>query len=114
MNLTGGTTFSGELRFKLENYFPEAHYKKAIDKAFEKMADDELRSDGGSRYYWIGEDGTVYHNETEDEMVNLFSSTVDEAEHYLENLAEVNGRKGIREWFSVKPVTRKSRNQQRS
>jgi len=38
MNLTGGTTFSGELRYELENYFPEAHYKKAVDQALE----DEL------------------------------------------------------------------------
>jgi len=38
MNLTGGTSFSGELRYELENYFPEAHYKLAVDQALE----DEL------------------------------------------------------------------------
>jgi len=31
INLTGGTTFSGPLRYQLENYFPETHYKKAVD-----------------------------------------------------------------------------------
>lgn len=56
MNLTGGTSFSGSLRFELENYFPDAHYKQAIDQAFEKQAEDELLPDGGSltRYYWSG------------------------------------------------------------
>jgi hypothetical protein len=36
MNLTGGTAFAGELRYELENYFPEAHYKQAIDQALQK------------------------------------------------------------------------------
>ena len=63
MNLIGGTTFSGPLRYELENYFPEAHYKKAIDQAFQKQAEENLLTDGGSltRYYWSGEDGVVYH-----------------------------------------------------
>ncbi len=54
MNLTGGTSFSGPLRYELENYFPEAHYKNAIDQAFREEAEEELRPDGGSRieYYW--------------------------------------------------------------
>jgi hypothetical protein len=43
MNLTGGTSFSGPLRFELENYFPEAHYKQAIDQAFKEKAEDEIR-----------------------------------------------------------------------
>jgi hypothetical protein len=42
MNLTGGTTFSGELRYELENYFPEAHYKQAIDQALEEEAREHL------------------------------------------------------------------------
>ncbi|MBS8120608.1 hypothetical protein [Haloferax volcanii] len=54
MNLTGGTSFSGPLRYELENYFPEAHYKNAIDQAFREEAEEELRPDGGSRTlsYW--------------------------------------------------------------
>ena len=59
MNLTGGTSLSGPLRCELENYFPAAHYEKAIDEAFEEEAEEELLPDGGSRtqYYWSGEDG---------------------------------------------------------
>jgi len=93
MNLTGGTSFSGPLRYELENYFPEAHYKKAIDRAFREEA-EELVTDGGSltQYYWSGEDGVVYHTETEGEMVDPFFNSVDEAERYLENLADTNGR----------------------
>ena len=93
LNLTGGTTFSGELRFELENYFPEAHYKKAVDKALEEEA-EELVPDGGSmtQYYWSGEDGIVYHTETDGEMVDPFFNTVEEAEQYLESLADMNGK----------------------
>ena len=94
MNLTGGTSFSGPLRFELENYFPDAHYKQAINQAFEKQAEEELLPDGGSltRYYWSGEDGVVYHTETEGEMVDPFFNSVDEAERYLESLADTNGK----------------------
>jgi hypothetical protein len=49
MNLTGGTSFSGELRYELENYFPEAHYKLAVDQAFEEIVEDELYAKGGDR-----------------------------------------------------------------
>lgn len=44
MNLTGGTTFSGPLRFKLENYCPEAHYEKAIDQAFQQKAEQQVKT----------------------------------------------------------------------
>jgi len=94
MNLTGGTSFSGPLRFELENYFPEAHYKQAIDQAFEDEAEEELLPDGGSRtqYYWSGDDGVVYHTESGDELVDPFFGSVEEAENYLENLAELHGK----------------------
>jgi hypothetical protein len=94
MNLTGGTTFSGELRYELENYFPEAHYKKAIDKAFREMAGRDLRPDGGSRtqYYWSGDDGVVYHTKAGDEMVDPFFDSIDEAERFLETQADLYGR----------------------
>lgn len=32
LNVRGGTRFSGELRFSLENYFPDAHYRSALDE----------------------------------------------------------------------------------
>ena len=92
MNLTGGTTFSGELRYELENYFPEAHYKQAIDKALQKEAEKELRPDGGTQYYWSGENGVVYHTEAGDELVDPFFGSVEEAEHYLQNLADLHGK----------------------
>ncbi|MXR52389.1 hypothetical protein GRX03_12340 [Halovenus sp. WSH3] len=93
LNLTGGTSFSGPLRYELENYFPEAHYKKAIDQALEEEA-EELVTDGGSRtqYYWSGENGVVYHTESGDELVDPFFGTVQEAEQYLENLADLHGK----------------------
>lgn len=49
INLTGGTTHSGPLRYELENYFPEAHYRKAIDQAFQEIAEDKLYAKGGDR-----------------------------------------------------------------
>jgi len=93
LNLIGGTSFSGELRFEPENYFPEAHYKQAVDKAFEDEVTEPV-PDGGSltQYYWSGEDGIVYHTETSGEMVDPFFNTVEEAEQYLETLADTHGR----------------------
>jgi len=92
MNLTGGTTFSGELRYELENYFPEAHYKKSIDQAFEKEAEKELVPDGGrAQYYWSGEQGLIYHTEST-EFVDPFFNTISEAERFLETQANQNGR----------------------
>lgn len=58
MNLTGGTAFSGELRYELENYFPEAHYKQAIDQALEEEAREQLLPDGkGERHSLESEQG---------------------------------------------------------
>jgi len=94
MNLTGSTSFSGPLRFELENYFPAAHYKQAIDKAFKEQAEYEVLPDGGSRpqYYWSGEDRILYHTEKEEDMVIPFFNTVDTAEKFLENQADQNGK----------------------
>ncbi|EMA15200.1 hypothetical protein [Haloarcula marismortui] len=81
------------IRFELENYFPEAHYRRAVDKAFRKEAEDELLPDGGrTQYYWSGEEGVVYHTETENEMVDPFFGSISEAERYLENLADRHGK----------------------
>ncbi|WP_436935729.1 hypothetical protein [Halovenus marina] len=93
MNLTGGTSFSGPLRFELENYFPDAHYKQAIDQAFRKEA-EEVLTDGGSRtqYYWSGENGVVYHTESGEEIVDPFFNSIEEAENYLESLADKHSK----------------------
>jgi hypothetical protein len=92
MNLTGGTTFSGELRYKLENYFPDVHYCKAIQQAREQ--EEELVPDGGSRtqYYWSGEDGILYHTEKHSDRVNPFFETVEDAERFLEHQAQEHSK----------------------
>jgi hypothetical protein len=36
------------MKFGLFNYFPETHYKKAVDQAFQERAEDNLETDGGS------------------------------------------------------------------
>jgi hypothetical protein len=36
-----------ELSHNLFNYFPDAHYRKAVSKALEEVADEELVPDGG-------------------------------------------------------------------
>jgi hypothetical protein len=78
-----------ELKWSLFNYFPDAHYRKAINDA-----EDELVPDGGSRtqYYWRGDEGVVYHTGVGDELVDPFFNTVKEAENYLEELADRHGK----------------------
>lgn len=93
MNLTGGTSFGGPLRFELENYFPGAHYKKAIDQVSEEEARDRVRTDGGrqTQYYWVGETGVLYHSEIDGDLVNPFFDTMYDAEQFLESQAEQHG-----------------------
>lgn len=63
LNLTGGTRFSGPLRYELENCFPEAHYRRAIEQLQEEEIDratvetySETR-DAGSLYLLENEEG---------------------------------------------------------
>jgi hypothetical protein len=45
-----------ELRYSLFNYFPEAHYKIAIDQAFKQEAEDKTLNDRRiTQYYWDDE-----------------------------------------------------------
>jgi len=111
MSLISGTTFSGELRYELENYFPDAHYRKAISQAQK----EELVPDDGSRtqYYRSGEDGILYHTKKNSDRVNpffkvmegaervprlnprgdsAFFETVEDAERFLEHQAEEYGK----------------------
>ena len=106
MNLTGGTRFSGELRYELENYFPEAHYNKAIDQAFQEQARNRvLEPDGGTThlhqdgrrskvYYWVNPetDATLVHSEYNGDEATPFFATVGDAERFLENRAETGDR----------------------
>ena len=68
------------------------------DLETESQALEKLREDGppdvGSQtqYCWGGQDGVVYHTETEGEIVDPFFNSVDEDEHYLESLADITGK----------------------
>jgi hypothetical protein len=83
----------GELQYELFSYFPEAHYQKAVSQELREEWEDEVLPDGGGRtqYYWSGENGVIYHSEADGELVDPFFGSVEEAEHYLENLAQLNG-----------------------
>lgn len=59
MNLTGGTRFSGFLRYELENYFPEAHYRKAIEQIQDGMRVYDEDGDAGALLFEDMEDGGV-------------------------------------------------------
>jgi type IV secretory pathway ATPase VirB11/archaellum biosynthesis ATPase len=51
-------------------------------------------TDGGidTQYYWCGEEGVVYHTEADTEIVNPFFRTEEEAERFLERIADRNGK----------------------
>ena len=96
MNLTGGTRFSGELRVELENYFPDAHYQRALDQAVREAA-QELEPDGGTTnlhtdgrrstvYYWLNPDtgAALYHTEINGDEADPFFGSAGEAEQFLE------------------------------
>lgn len=97
MNLRGGTQFSGELRYSLENYFPDAHYQKAVDEAFKEQAEKRPEPDGGTTnlhtddrrstvYYWLNPDtgAALYHTEVNGDEADPFFGSADEAEQFLE------------------------------
>jgi hypothetical protein len=48
VNLTGGTRFSGPLQYELENYFPEAHYRRAIEQIQDGMRIYDEDGDAGA------------------------------------------------------------------
>ena len=91
-----------ELKWRLFNYFPAAHYKKAIDQAFEELAEEKLEPDGGMNlhqdgrrsniYYWLNPDtgAALYHTEANSEEANPFFGSVGEAENFLEKQAGSN------------------------
>ncbi|WP_248896103.1 hypothetical protein [Haloplanus halobius] len=83
-----------ELQWETFAYFPEAHYNREISKRIKEEWEQEILPDGGSRtqYYWSGEEGIVYHTDAGDEMVDPFFGSIEEAEHYLENLADRHGK----------------------
>lgn len=91
----------GEMHYDLNTYFPDFHYRKAVEQAgydVEVELDDadldDLRTDGGSRtqYYWSGDDGILYHGEKGEDMVLPFFDSVEDAERFLEHQAETYGK----------------------
>ena len=81
-----------EMRFELNNYFPDAHYRRAIKRAQE----DQLVPDGGryteTRYAWYDPDtdAFLYHTEANQEYTNPFFDTEEDAYTFLERRAEHN------------------------
>jgi hypothetical protein len=63
---------------------------------YEHILEDDLEHeilpDGGTQYYWSGEQGILYHSETGEDTVDPFFSSVEQAERYLENQAEIHGQ----------------------
>jgi hypothetical protein len=82
------------LKWETFAYFPEAHYNREISKRVREEWEQEILPDGGSRtqYYWSGEEGIVYHTDAGDEMVDPFFGSIEEAERYLEDLADRHGK----------------------
>jgi len=85
-----------ELSYNLFNYFPDAHYRKAIENARE---DQKLVFDGGDLhkgnrrvklYYWMNPetDAALTHTEVNGEEAIPFFDAVGAAEDYLEKRAE--------------------------
>ncbi|MFB6216419.1 MAG: hypothetical protein ABEJ72_05575, partial [Candidatus Aenigmatarchaeota archaeon] len=69
-------------------------YTQAITKRVQEDWEDEILPDGGKRtqYYWSGEQGVLYHSETGEDTVDPFFGTIEEAERYLENQADIHGK----------------------
>jgi len=96
----------GEMKWSLFNYFPAAHYKRAIDQAFQDRARDRLEPDGGTNthlhsdgrrstvYYWVNPDtdAALTHTEFNGDEAHPFFPSVGEAEQFLENQAENGDR----------------------
>jgi hypothetical protein len=95
----------GEMQYELNNYFPEAHYKLAIDEALEReiredLIDedddfDEMLPDGGRprKYFfaWRDENGEYLSDKTVNgDAADVAYSSVEEAEQSLERLIDTN------------------------
>lgn len=92
------------MSYELNNYFPEAHYKIAIDEALEREAVedlsddddvDEILPDGGRprKYFfaWRDENGEYLSDKTVNgDAADVAYESVDEAEEVLERLIDSN------------------------
>ena len=93
------------MKWQLFNYFPAAHYERAIDQAFRDRAEDRLEPDGGTNhlhsdgrrsnvFYWVNPDtdAALAHTQYNGDEANPFFPSVGEAERFLENQAENGDR----------------------
>lgn len=89
------------MRYGLFNYFPAAHYRKALEQAFAELAEDRVEPDGGTAsihtdgrrstaYYWVNPDtgAALYHSAFNGDEANPFFASAGEAEQFLERRAE--------------------------
>lgn len=55
--------------------------------------DPEYVTDGGKRtqYYWVGDQGVLYHTEEGEDIVVPFFDSIHDAERFLENQADRYG-----------------------
>jgi hypothetical protein len=97
-----------EMQYSLFNYFPSAHYEKAIDQAFREVAEERLESDGGTTnlhldgrrsnvFYWLNPDtgAALYHTEINDEEADPFFGSIGEAEQFLEKQGKPERYEGL-------------------
>jgi hypothetical protein len=108
--------YDGELQWELNTYFPDFHYREAIEDAGYQLDDTgepELRTDGGfddlhngkrtsKVYYWLDPDtgSALEHTGVNDEQTIPFFPDEESAEAYLERRAD-NGDKETYEGFSL-------------
>lgn len=80
-----------EMRYGLFNYFPAAHYERAIDQALDDAESEHLVPDGGryteTMYAWYDPDTDTYltHAEAGDEFATPFFEEEDQARRYLDH-----------------------------
>lgn len=92
-----------EMRYGLFNYFPGAHYKKAIDEALEAEARDDLdlEPDGGQqlpdggrlpeRYFWYDpSEDEILHRSVDGRLLGLFANE-DDADWFAAVYTEIYG-----------------------
>jgi hypothetical protein len=100
--------YDGELQWELNNYFPDFHYRKAVEEAdyhLDTEAGQELRTDGGYSdlhngkrtskvYYWVDPDtgAALEHTGVNDEQTIPFFPDEETAKEYLEHRADGGGK----------------------
>lgn len=108
-----------EMRWELNNYFPDAHYRMAIEEA-EARLDYDVETDGGydsihngkrkaTAYYWLDPDtgAALEHTGVNDEKTVPFFPDEESAFDYLEKRADAEGKERYENLSLYKARTRK-------